>query len=35
MKYGSFLFRPSDCNDPDYLQTLADSLVTLGINING
>ena len=35
MKYGSFLFIPSDCNDPDYLQTLSDSLITLGINING
>lgn len=33
-KYGSYLFVPSDCNDVYYLELLADSLRTLGIDIN-
>ena len=34
-KYGTQLFIPSNCNYPDSLQMLQDSLHTLGIDING
>ena len=34
-KYGSQLFIPTNCNYPDSMQTLIDSLYSLGIDING
>ena len=34
MQWGVLLFYPSECNDPDYLQTLLDSLYSVGIDIN-
>ena len=34
-KYGTGLFTPSWCNDPDYIGELIDSLYTIGIDING
>ena len=34
-KYGTQLFIPSNCNYPDSLQMLQDSLHTLGIDVNG
>ena len=33
-QWGSLLFYPSDCNDPDHLHTLLDSLYSVGIDIN-
>ena len=33
-KFGALLFYPSECNDPDYLRMLADSLRLAGIDIN-
>ena len=33
-QWGVLLFYPSECNDPDYLQTLLDSLYSVGIDIN-
>ena len=33
-KWGALLFYPSECNDPDYLRMLADSLRLAGIDIN-
>ena len=33
-KWGVLLFYPSECNDPDYLRMLADSLRLAGIDIN-
>ena len=35
IKYGTQLFMPSNCNYPDSLQMLQDSLYDLGIEING
>lgn len=34
-KYGSQLFIPTNCNYPDSMQTLIDSLYSMGIDING
>lgn len=34
-KYGILLFYPSECNDVYTLDTLADSLILAGIDING
>ena len=34
-KFGTQLFTPSHCNDPDTIGELMDSLYTLGIDING
>ena len=34
-KFGTQLFTPTDCNDPDTIGELVDSLYTLGIDING
>ena len=34
-KYGTQLFMPTDCNDPDAIGELVDSLYSLGIDING
>jgi hypothetical protein len=34
-KYGTQLFIPSNCNYPDSLQILQDSLHALGIDVNG
>ena len=33
-QFGALLFYPSECNDPDYLDLLADSLRNAGIDIN-
>ena len=33
-QFGTQLFYPSECNDPDYLDLLADSLRLQGIDIN-
>ena len=33
-QWGALLFYPSDCNDPDHLHTLLDSLYSVGIDIN-
>ena len=33
-QFGTLLFYPSECNDPDYLHTLLDSLYSVGIDIN-
>ena len=33
-QWGALLFYPSECNDPDYLRMLADSLRLAGIDIN-
>ena len=33
-QFGTQLFYPSECNDPDYLDMLADSLHLAGIDIN-
>lgn len=33
-QFGALLFYPSECNDPDYLRMLADSLRSAGIDIN-
>ena len=33
-QFGALLFYPSECNDPDYLRMLADSLRLVGIDIN-
>ena len=33
-RWGALLFYPSECNDPYYLQTLLDSLYSVGIDIN-
>ena len=33
-QFGTQLFYPSECNDPDYLDLLADSLRNAGIDIN-
>ena len=33
-QFGTQLFYPSECNDPDYLRMLADSLRLAGIDIN-
>ena len=33
-QWGALLFYPSECNDPDYLDLLADSLRNAGIDIN-
>ena len=33
-QWGSLLFYPSECNDPDHLQLLLDSLYSVGIDIN-
>ena len=33
-QWGVLLFYPSDCNDPDHLHTLLDSLYSVGIDIN-
>ena len=33
-QWGVLLFYPSECNDPDYLQLLLDSLYSVGIDIN-
>ena len=33
-KFGSMLFIPTDCNDPDHLHLLLDSLYSVGIDIN-
>ena len=33
-RWGVLLFYPSECNDPDYLDLLADSLRLKGIDIN-
>ena len=33
-KWGALLFYPTECNDPDYLRMLADSLRLAGIDIN-
>ena len=33
-QWGVLLFYPSECNDPDYLDLLADSLRNAGIDIN-
>ena len=34
-KFGTQLFTPTECNDPDTIGELVDSLYTLGIDING
>ena len=34
-KYGTQLFTPTECNDPDTIGELVDSLYSLGIDING
>ena len=34
-KYGTGLYVPSYCNNPDSLQILLDSLYSMGIDING
>ena len=34
-KFGTQLFIPTDCNDPDTIGELVDSLYSLGIDING
>ena len=33
-QWGALLFYPSDCNDPDHLLLLLDSLYSAGIDIN-
>ena len=33
-QFGTQLFYPSECNDPDYLDLLSDSLREAGIDIN-
>ena len=33
-QFGSMLFIPTDCNDPDHLQLALDSLYSVGIDIN-
>ena len=33
-QFGALLFYPSECNDPDYLGELLDSLYSVGIDIN-
>jgi len=33
-KFGSMIFIPTDCNDPDHLHLLLDSLYSVGIDIN-
>ena len=33
-QFGALLFYPSECNNPDYLDLLADSLRNAGIDIN-
>ena len=33
-QFGTQLYIPSECNDPDYLDVLADSLHSAGIDIN-
>ena len=33
-RWGVLLFYPSECNDPDHLHTLLDSLYSVGIDIN-
>ena len=33
-QFGSLLFHPTDCNDPDHLHLLLDSLYSVGIDIN-
>ena len=33
-QFGTQLYTPSHCNDPDYLDMLADSLHSAGIDIN-
>ena len=33
-QFGSMLFVPTDCNDPDHLHLLLDSLYSVGIDIN-
>tara|TARA_B100001248_G_scaffold233469_1_gene195007 strand:+ start:1091 stop:1414 length:324 start_codon:yes stop_codon:yes gene_type:complete len=33
-QWGALLFYPTECNDPDYLDLLADSLRNAGIDIN-
>ena len=33
-QFGTQLYTPSHCNDPDYLDILADSLHSAGIDIN-
>ena len=33
-QWGALLFYPSDCNDPDHLHLLLDSLYSVGIDIN-
>ena len=33
-QWGVLLFYPSECNDPDHLHTLLDSLYSVGIDIN-
>ena len=34
-KFGTQLFTPTECNNPDTIGELIDSLYTLGIDING
>ena len=34
-KFGTQLFTPTECNDPDAIGELVDSLYTMGIDING
>ena len=34
-KFGTQLFTPTECNDPDTIGELMDSLYTMGIDING
>ena len=33
-QFGILLFYPSECNDPDHLHSLLDSLYSVGIDIN-
>ena len=33
-RWGALLFYPSECNNPYFLQTLLDSLYSVGIDIN-
>ena len=33
-QWGVLLFYPSECNDPDHLHTLLDSLYSVGVDIN-
>ena len=33
-QFGSMLFIPTDCNNPDHLHLLLDSLYSVGIDIN-